>query len=223
MPTPPHARRRDHLNYLRWYHFDNSNTKHVHVHSGVEGLKFLPQLWSNLDKKWTKTRFVHTLKLGFIALNDCCWINWPSWVEKMFKTNKFCRNLFDIRNSYPNRVGVSWASPTPLHVHVHQSFWQNYGGVPLVKVCEVDGGTPNTMPLNVDSKLNPNSGVGVELILRPLTSQPAYTWLYVSIRWIMCQVDSNISLVSLWFNHCNENLSLFLREETKHTLSMPII
>ena len=138
---------------------------------------------------------MHVLKLGFIALNDCCWINWPSWVEKMFKTNKFCRNLFDIRNSYPNRFGVSWGSPTPLHVH--QSFWhsQYYGGVPLVKVCEVDGGTPNTMPLNVDSKLKPNSGVGVELILRPLTSQHEYTWLYVSIRWIMCQVDSNLPMV----------------------------
>ena len=43
--------------------------------SGVDGLKFLPQLWTNVSEKRTKTRSIHVHKLDFIALlNDCFWI-----------------------------------------------------------------------------------------------------------------------------------------------------
>ena len=61
-----------------------------------------------------KTRSIHVLKLDFIALNDCFWVTWHSWGEKMFKSITFYENRFGTRNSYPNRVGVSWGSLTPL-------------------------------------------------------------------------------------------------------------
>ena len=79
-----------------------------------------PQLWIvwNSSNMWmnkrTKTRSIHIHKFEVIALNDCFWVNWHSWGEKMFKTIKFCENCFSTRYSYPNRVGVHWGSPTPL-------------------------------------------------------------------------------------------------------------
>ena len=37
----------------------------VVLFSYVDGLKFLPQLWSNLGEKRTKTRSIHVHKLDF--------------------------------------------------------------------------------------------------------------------------------------------------------------
>ena len=67
-------------------------------------------------KKRTKARSIHVHKFDIIALNECFWVIWHSWSEKMFKTVKFCENCFVTRNSYLNRVGVSWGSPTPLNI-----------------------------------------------------------------------------------------------------------
>ena len=39
------------------------------------------------------------LKLDFIALNDCLWVNWHNLGEKMFRTALFCENCFGTRNS----------------------------------------------------------------------------------------------------------------------------
>ena len=39
--------------------------------SGVDALKFLPQLWSNVDEKINENGSIHVLKLDFIASNDC--------------------------------------------------------------------------------------------------------------------------------------------------------
>ena len=55
---------------------------------------------------------MHALKLNFIALNDCSWINCHGRCEKMFKPITLCENRFDTRISYP-----SWGPlglPTPL-------------------------------------------------------------------------------------------------------------
>ena len=82
--------------------------------SGVDGLKFLPQLWSNMGEKRTETRSVHVHELDFIALNDCFWVTWHNGGEKMFKSITFCENCFGTSNSYPIRGVVSWGSPTPL-------------------------------------------------------------------------------------------------------------
>ena len=79
----------------------------------MDGLKFVPQLWSNAGEKQNKTRSIHVHKLDIIALNDFFWVDWHSLGEKIFKTVKFCENRLSIRNSYSNRVGVSWGSPTP--------------------------------------------------------------------------------------------------------------
>ena len=82
--------------------------------SGVDGLKFLPQLWSNVDEKMNKSQVYTCSTPCFIALNDCLWIICHSLGEKMIKKITFCENCFGTRYSYPNRFGVCWGSPTPL-------------------------------------------------------------------------------------------------------------
>ena len=60
-------------------------------------------------KKLTKIRYMHALKLNFIALNDCSWSNCHGRCEKIVKPITLCENRFDTRISYP-----SPGLPTPL-------------------------------------------------------------------------------------------------------------
>ena len=45
-------------------------------------------------KERTNTRYTHVNKLDFNALNDCFWVTWRSWDEKMFKSIRFLWKLF---------------------------------------------------------------------------------------------------------------------------------
>ena len=100
------------------------------------------QIWV---KKRTKTRSIHVHKLNFIALNDCFWVSWNNWGEKMFKSITVCENCFDTSNSYPNGVGVSWGYPTPLPILysyaapiTHLSWLEfpvSWNAVPVLYLC----------------------------------------------------------------------------------------
>ena len=69
--------------------------------SGVDGLKFLPQLWLNFSVKMTKTRSVHVLKLDSIALNNSCWINW----QKCSKLMHFAKIVLASEILTPTELG----------------------------------------------------------------------------------------------------------------------
>ena len=104
---------------------------------GVEGLKFLPQLWSIMGEKIILNRDYNVPKLDFIALNDCSWINWQSWGEKILTSITLWKLLWDQKFLLRQR----WAPFGLLNNTAHKphkwSFWSLFSrcGCDVTFVC----------------------------------------------------------------------------------------
>ena len=63
--------------------------------------------YPNCGQIWmqNKTMSIHVLKLDFIAINVCYWVNCHSLGEKMFQTVTFCKNCFGTRILTPTELG----------------------------------------------------------------------------------------------------------------------